>query len=83
MAKAVVDKAAMKTVDQGAVAAKTIMGSVGFGSGSSPALAMGSKRAAAPGGSTPPSMRFRCAWKPRYAKQLCSHLLLFIYLQCI
>jgi hypothetical protein len=36
MVKAAVDAAAMKTADQGAVAAKTIMGSVGFGSGSSP-----------------------------------------------
>jgi hypothetical protein len=44
---------------------------------SSPAPAAGSKRVVALGGSTPPSKRFRCAWKPLYAKQLCSHLFLF------
>jgi hypothetical protein len=59
------------------------MGSVVSGSGSSPALVMGSKRAAMSGGSTPPSKWFCCAWKPRYAEQLCSHPLLFFYLYYI
>jgi hypothetical protein len=63
--------------------AKTTMGSVVSGSGSSPASSVGSKRAAALGGSTPPSKRFHAAWKPRYAEQLCSRLILFIYLYCI
>jgi hypothetical protein len=78
--KASVDVAAMKTADQGATAMKTIVGSVGSGSGSSPAPAVGSKRATALIISTPPSKRFCHAWKPQYAEQLCSHLLLFFYL---
>jgi hypothetical protein len=63
--------------------AKTIVESVGSGSSSSPAPTAGSKRAAALGSSTPPSKQFRYAWKPRYAEQLCSRPILFIYLYCI
>jgi hypothetical protein len=59
------------------------VGSVVSGSGSSPAPVTGSKRAATSGGSTPPSKRFCCAWKPQYAEQLCSHPLLFFYLYYI
>jgi hypothetical protein len=82
VAKAVVDvdAAVMMTADKGAAAGKTTMESVG--SGSSPASTAGSKRAVAPGGSTPPSKWFRCAWKPRYAEELCSRPLVFIYLYC-
>jgi membrane protein involved in colicin uptake len=83
MAKAAVDAAAMKTVDQGAVVAKTSMELVGSGSGSSRAPVVGSKRVAALGGSTPPSKWFYYTWKPQYAEQLCSCLLLVIYLYCI
>jgi hypothetical protein len=73
--KAAVDAAVMKTIDQGATTAWTTMGSVGSDSGSSPSPAAGSKRAAAPGGSTTPSEQFRCAWKPRCAEQVCNPLL--------
>jgi hypothetical protein len=76
--KTVTDEAAMETADQGAVGAKATMESTGFGS--SPALVIGTMRAAVSDGSTPPFKRIRCAWKPRYAEQLCSCLLLFIYL---
>jgi hypothetical protein len=64
VAKAAVDVVTMKTADQGAAAARTIVGSVGsrFGSGSSssPAPTTGSKRVAMLGGSTPPSKWSRC-----------------------
>jgi hypothetical protein len=59
--KVAADAAAMKAADQGAAAAKTTVGSVGYGSGSYPAPVVGSKRADALGGSTPPSKQFRCA----------------------
>jgi hypothetical protein len=72
------EEAVMKTTDQGAVGAKATVESAGSGSNHAPAV--GTKRAAASGGSTPPSMRFRCTWKPWYAGQLCSHLFLFFYL---
>jgi hypothetical protein len=61
LVKAAVDAAMMKTTDQGAIAARTTMGSMGSDFGSSPSSAAGSKRAAAPGGSTTPSEQFRCA----------------------
>jgi membrane protein involved in colicin uptake len=83
VARATVDAAAMKTADQGAAVMKSTMELVGFSSGPSPAPAVGFKRAATPGGSTPSSKWFRYTWKPRYAEQLCSHPLLFIYLYCI
>jgi hypothetical protein len=38
------------------------------GSGSSPIVAVRTKRAATLGGSTPPPKRFRDALRPRYAK---------------
>jgi membrane protein involved in colicin uptake len=57
VAKATADAAAVKTADQGATTAKTTVGSVGSNSVSSPTPAVGSKRDAASGGSTP-SMRF-------------------------
>jgi Tfp pilus assembly protein PilX len=53
--KTAMDGATSKTVDQGATEAKATIELVGSGSGSSPAPAVGTKRAAAPGGSTPPS----------------------------
>jgi membrane protein involved in colicin uptake len=83
VARATVDAAAMKTADQGAAVMKSTMELVGFSSGPSPAPAVGFKRAATPGGSTPSSKWFRYTWKPQYAEQLCSHPLLFIYLYCI
>jgi membrane protein involved in colicin uptake len=81
MAKAATDAVVMKTTEQRATTMKTIMESVG--SGSSPTTTAGSKRAAVSGGSTPPSKWFRYAWKPWYAEQLCSHLLLYIHLYII
>jgi hypothetical protein len=76
--KAVMDVATMKTAGQGAATVKTNVGPLG--SGSSPSSVVGFKRAAAPCDSTPPSKLFHYAWKPQYTEQLCSHLLLFIYL---
>jgi hypothetical protein len=60
MAKAAVDAAAMKIVDQGGAVVRTTVGSVGSNPGSSPAPVAGSKRAAALDGSTPPSKQFHC-----------------------
>jgi hypothetical protein len=76
--KMAVDEAAMKIADQGVVRVKATVESTS--SDSSRAPMVGTKRAAMPGGSTPPSKRFHHAWKPWYAGQLCSHLLLFFYL---
>jgi hypothetical protein len=78
MVKMAVDEAAMKIADQGVAGAKATVESTGFDSSRAPMV--GTKRAAMPGGSTPPSKRFHHAWKPWYAWQLCSHLLLFFYL---
>jgi membrane protein involved in colicin uptake len=78
MAKAAVDVDVMKTAGQGGAATQTTAGSVGSGSGSSPGPAVGSKRVAAVGGTTPPFKRFRGAWKSRYVEQLCSRHLPFI-----
>jgi hypothetical protein len=36
------------------------------GTGSSPTLVVGTKRAATPSGSTPPQKWFHDAWKPQY-----------------
>jgi hypothetical protein len=84
-AKTAAGEAAMKIADQGAAGVKATVESVGSGSGSSPTPAVGTKRAVASGGSTPPSKWFCCAWKPRYAEQLLSLFFLFIYtrLHCI
>jgi hypothetical protein len=80
--KVAADAAAMKTTGRGgAVAVRTSVGSVGFRSGSSPSPATGTKRAAAPGGSTPPSKWLRSAWKPRYVEQ-CNTLFLQIIKFC-
>jgi hypothetical protein len=76
--KMVTDEATTKIADHGAAWVKATMKSVG--SDSSPAPAVGTKRAAAPGGSTPPSKQFHCTWKPRYAEQLLSRFFLFIYI---
>jgi hypothetical protein len=79
MLKVAVDAAVMKTVGRGgAVAVRTSVGSVGFRSGSSPSPVMGTKRAAAPGGSTPPSKRLRSAWKLWYVEQCNTHFLQII-----
>jgi hypothetical protein len=85
MADEATTKSIVKTADLGAVGMKATMKSAGSGSGPSPALAVGTMRAAASSGSTPPSKRFLCAWKPWYAEQLLSHFVLFvsIHLQCI
>jgi hypothetical protein len=74
--KTVMDEAAVKTTDQGAAGAKAAVESVGFGSSPSPMT--GTKRAAAPGSSTPPSIQLRCAWKPQYVEQHLSRFFLFI-----
>jgi hypothetical protein len=77
-AKTVADEAATKTADQGAA-----WESIGHGSGSSPTMTVGTKRAAAPCGSTPPSKWLCCTWKPQYGEQLLSRFFLFIYLHYI
>jgi hypothetical protein len=76
-------KSTVKTTDLRVVGMKATMKSAG--SGPSPAPAVGTMRAVTSSGSTPPSKRFLCAWKPWYAEQLLSHFVLFvsIHLQCI
>jgi membrane protein involved in colicin uptake len=58
VAKAAIDVAMTNTASQGAAAVRSTVRSMGSGSGSSPVPVVGFKRAAAPGGSTPPSKRF-------------------------
>jgi hypothetical protein len=69
-----VEKATKETVALRAVEAETSEKAAkdSVGSGSFPAPAMGAKRVATPGDSTPPAKRFRGFWKPQYAERLCS-----------
>jgi hypothetical protein len=58
------DEATTKVAAQRVAGAKVTMELVGSTAGSSSALSAGTKRVATLGGSTPPSKRFHCAWKP-------------------
>jgi hypothetical protein len=64
--RATMNEAVVEMADQGAAGANAIAGSAGFGS--SPAPTAGAKRAAASGGSTPPSKWFHGSWRPQYVE---------------
>jgi colicin import membrane protein len=81
--KATMDVATMGTADQWAAVARTIVGTMGSRSGSSPIPTVECKRAAMLGGSSPPSKRFYDTWKHQYVEQLCSAIFLSFYSYCI